>query len=105
VAVHGFTLLSRTKPELDGISNFNPVFVQEATRAALCCQAQLALAVVGWQARPDAHKQLVAGLRAAAYGPRDTFAQNTFGRAVFNVSKVLALEATRRAQQLDPLYL
>jgi hypothetical protein len=26
VAVHGFTLLSRTKPELAGISNFNPVF-------------------------------------------------------------------------------
>src|SRR5260370_18594798 len=26
VAVHGSTLLSRTKPELAGISNFNPAF-------------------------------------------------------------------------------
>src|SRR2546429_1679201 len=37
-----FTLLSRTKLELAGISNFNPVFPQEATPAALSCQAQLA---------------------------------------------------------------
>src|SRR5207247_2685081 len=51
VAVHAFTLLSRPKPQLAGISNFNPVFAQEAMPAALSCQTQLALAVVGWQAR------------------------------------------------------
>jgi tetratricopeptide (TPR) repeat protein/predicted Ser/Thr protein kinase len=56
-------------------------------------------------ARPDVRKMVAAGLRGAAFGPRDSFAQNTFGMALCGTSQVLALEAVRRAQQLDPLYL
>jgi hypothetical protein len=48
------------KPELAGISNFNPVFAQEATPTALSCQAQLARS-----ARPHALTGDAAKARAA----------------------------------------
>src|SRR5712692_10527870 len=38
VSVHGFTLLSRTKPELAGFPISTPSLPQDATPAALSCQ-------------------------------------------------------------------
>jgi tetratricopeptide (TPR) repeat protein len=57
------------------------------------------------EARPDVRKLLAAGLRGAAFGPRDSFAQNALGVALSNHSTMLTLETMRRAQDLDPLYL
>jgi len=55
--------------------------------------------------RPDVRKMVAAGLRSAAFGPRDPFANNVLGIALSNHSVLLSVEAERRAQELDPLYL
>jgi tetratricopeptide (TPR) repeat protein/predicted Ser/Thr protein kinase len=55
--------------------------------------------------RPDVRKMVAFGLRSAAFGPRDSFANNGLGLALVNHSLLLSLEAERRGQELDPLYL
>jgi tetratricopeptide (TPR) repeat protein len=48
---------------------------------------------------------LVAALRAATYGPRDGFAVNTTGIALWGTASSLSLASMQEAARLDPLYL
>jgi tetratricopeptide (TPR) repeat protein len=55
--------------------------------------------------KPDMSRLVAAGLRSAAFGPRNSLANNVLGMALSNHSVLLTLEAMQRAQELDPLYL
>ena len=48
---------------------------------------------------------LVAGLRAASYGPRDAFAVNVVGVSLQGTALFLCLASLEEAARLDPLYL
>ena len=48
---------------------------------------------------------LVYALRAATRGPRDTFAVNVVGIALWGIASSLSLAASEEAARLDPLYL
>ena len=57
-------------------------------------------------ATPSRHRDaVIASLRAATYAPRDAFAVNTTGIALWGTATSLSLAAMQEAAQLDPLYL
>ena len=57
-------------------------------------------------ATPSRHRDaLVAALRAATYAPRDAFAVNTTGIALWGSTSSLSLASMQEAARLDPLYL
>ena len=63
-------------------------------------------AVAEFLATPSRQRDaLVAGLRAATYGPRDAFAVNVVGVALQGPVALLCLASMQEAARLDPLYL
>ena len=62
--------------------------------------------IVEFLATPSRQRDaLVAGLRAASYGPRDAFAVNVVGVALQGTALSLCLASVEEAARLDPLYL
>jgi serine/threonine protein kinase/tetratricopeptide (TPR) repeat protein len=59
--------------------------------------------LIGTPARP--RDALVYALRAATRGPRDAFAINAIGTALWGLASSLALASMEEAARLDPLYL
>ena len=59
--------------------------------------------LIGTPARP--RDALVYALRAATRGPRDAFAVNVVGIALWGIASSLSLAASEEAARLDPLYL
>jgi TolB-like protein/predicted Ser/Thr protein kinase len=87
-----------------------PLMQQWAQRAlemdARNSRAWSVKAVVELLATPSrAHASLVAGLRAATYGPRDAFPVNVAGVALQGFATGLCLASMQEAVRLDPLYL